>query len=103
MRAPARHGKTVVFGRADNPVNFVSAPDVARFVELAAMTDQLRDTITDLGGPQNLSLVQFVETFSAALGFWARSSTSPARDAACSRCWRARSTERSRGWPGPAC
>jgi uncharacterized protein YbjT (DUF2867 family) len=60
--------KAVVFGAASNPVNFVSAEDVARFVELAALTEQLRKTITDLGGPQNLSLVQFVETFAAALG-----------------------------------
>ncbi|HXU64287.1 MAG TPA: SDR family oxidoreductase [Polyangia bacterium] len=62
------NGKTVVFGRASNPVNFVSADDVARFVELAVLTDQLQGAITDLGGPQNLSLVQFVETFAAALG-----------------------------------
>ena len=61
-------GRTVVFGVASNPVNFVSAADVARFVELAALTDQLQGAITDLGGPQNLSLVQFVETFAAALG-----------------------------------
>jgi uncharacterized protein YbjT (DUF2867 family) len=61
-------GRTAVFGVASNPVNFVSAEDVARFVELAALTDQLQGAITDLGGPQNLSLVQFVETFAAALG-----------------------------------
>lgn len=61
-------GRTVVFGAATNPVNFVSVEDVARFVELAALTDQLQGAITDLGGPQNLSLVQFVETFAAALG-----------------------------------
>ena len=61
-------GRTVVFGAASNPVNFVSVEDVARFVELAALTDQLQGAVTDLGGPQNLSLVQFVETFAAALG-----------------------------------
>lgn len=61
-------GRTVVFGAASNPVNFVSVEDVARFVELAALTDQLRGAITDLGGPQNLTLVQLVETFAAALG-----------------------------------
>ena len=61
-------GRTAVFGAASNPVNFVSAEDVARFVELAALTDQLQGAVTDLGGPQNLSLVQFVETFAAALG-----------------------------------
>jgi uncharacterized protein YbjT (DUF2867 family) len=61
-------GRTVVFGAARNPVNFVSVEDVARFVELAALTDQLQGAVTDLGGPQNLSLVQFVEAFAAALG-----------------------------------
>ena len=61
-------GKAVVFGRAANPVNFVSAFDVAGFVELATRTNLLQGTVTDLGGPQNLSLVQFVETFAAALG-----------------------------------
>jgi uncharacterized protein YbjT (DUF2867 family) len=29
-------GTAVVFGRANNPVNFISAHDVARFVELEA-------------------------------------------------------------------
>jgi len=61
-------GRTVVFGTACNPVNFVSAEDVARFVELAALTDRLQGAVTDLGGPQNLSLVQFVESFAAVLG-----------------------------------
>jgi uncharacterized protein YbjT (DUF2867 family) len=61
-------GKTVVFGAASNPVNFVSATDVAQFVELATLTDGLQGAKTDLGGPENLSLVQFVQTFAAALG-----------------------------------
>jgi len=61
-------GKTVVFGRADNPINFVSAHDVARFVELAMTDPALRGAIVHVGGVENLSLVQFVETFSAAIG-----------------------------------
>ena len=61
-------GKTVVFGRAQNPVNFVSAHDVARFVELA-MTDRgLDGVVTDIGGAENLSLLQFVEAFQVATG-----------------------------------
>ena len=75
-------GRTVVFGAASNPVNFVSVEDVGRFVELAALTDQLQGAVTDLGGPQNLSLVQFVETFAAALGVGERDPTHPARDPA---------------------
>jgi NADH dehydrogenase len=61
-------GKTVVFGRAENPINFVSAHDVARFVELAMTEPALRGAIVEVGGVENLSLVQFVETFSAAIG-----------------------------------
>jgi uncharacterized protein YbjT (DUF2867 family) len=61
-------GKTVVFGRAQNPVNFVSAYDVARFVELAASGSGLTGAVTDIGGNENLTLVQFVEAFSRELG-----------------------------------
>jgi len=62
------HRKAIVFGRARNPVNFVSAHDVARVVELAALQPNADNTIVELGGTENLSLVQFVDAFSAALG-----------------------------------
>lgn len=61
-------GKTVVFGRAQNPINFVSAHDVARFVQLATSDSALLGSVTDIGGDENLSLVRFVERFSTALG-----------------------------------
>jgi uncharacterized protein YbjT (DUF2867 family) len=61
-------GQTAVFGVASNPVNFVSVRDVARLVETAALTDELLGATVDIGGPQNLSLVQFVEAFAAAVG-----------------------------------
>lgn len=61
-------GQTVVFGAASNPVNFVSVRDVARFVEMAALTDEMRGAIVDIGGTHNLSLVQFVDTFASAVG-----------------------------------
>lgn len=63
------HRKAVVFGRAHNPVNFVSAHDVARVVELAAMQpNEAASAVIELGGTENLSLVEFVAAFSAALG-----------------------------------
>jgi uncharacterized protein YbjT (DUF2867 family) len=62
------HRKAVVFGRALNPVNFVSAHDVARVVELVAMQPSAANAIVELGGTENLSLVEFVAAFSAALG-----------------------------------
>ena len=61
-------GKTVVFGRARNPVNFVSAHDVAWCVERASTDAALRGKAIDIGGPENLTLVEFVEAFSAATG-----------------------------------
>jgi uncharacterized protein YbjT (DUF2867 family) len=62
------HGRAVVFGRAQNPVNFVSTHDVARFVELATTDPAFLGQAIDIGGPENLSLVQFVQAFGAAVG-----------------------------------
>ena len=48
-------GKILVFGRGDNPVNFVSATDVAALVERAVTDPGLRGEILELGGPDNLT------------------------------------------------
>ncbi len=48
-------GKILVFGRGDNPVNFVSATDVAALVSQAATSPSLRGQILELGGPGNLT------------------------------------------------
>jgi uncharacterized protein YbjT (DUF2867 family) len=56
----AKKGKATVFGRGDNPINFNSAKDVARFVELALFDPALSRTVLAVGGPENLSLNQVV-------------------------------------------
>ncbi|MDQ6918107.1 MAG: NAD(P)H-binding protein [Candidatus Dormibacteraeota bacterium] len=57
--APIRaKGRAQVFGRGDNPVNFVSANDVAGFVELAVLRPELRGVTLEVGGPENLTLNQ---------------------------------------------
>jgi uncharacterized protein YbjT (DUF2867 family) len=56
-------GKTQVFGRGDNPINFVSAADVARFVELSVVDPELRGRVIEVGGPENLTMNEFVEVF----------------------------------------
>jgi len=61
-------GKTRVFGRGTNPINFVSAHDVARFVELAVIDPAMQSSTVDVGGPQNLSMRQFAETFKTVAG-----------------------------------
>ena len=56
-------GKTTVFGRGDNPINFVSVQDVARYVELAVVDHNLRGTAIDVGGPENLTANQVAQVF----------------------------------------
>lgn len=63
-----RSGKTRLFGRGENPVNFVSVEDAARFVELAVVDPALRGTIVEVGGPENLTLKQFVQTIEKVSG-----------------------------------
>jgi uncharacterized protein YbjT (DUF2867 family) len=48
-------GKGLVFGRGQNPINFVSVHDVAAAVERAATDDGLRGRVLEIGGPDNLT------------------------------------------------
>jgi NADH dehydrogenase len=52
-------GKIVVFGRGDNPVNFVSTIDVAALIEQAVTDPGLRGQVLEIGGPDNLTFSQF--------------------------------------------
>jgi uncharacterized protein YbjT (DUF2867 family) len=61
-------GKTVVFGRGRNPINFVSALDVARFVELAICDPALVGQTIDVPGPENLTLEDLVAITRTASG-----------------------------------
>jgi uncharacterized protein YbjT (DUF2867 family) len=63
-----RDGKATVFGGGDNPINFNSAKDVARFVELALSDPGLSRTILSIGGPENLTLNQLVGQVERAAG-----------------------------------
>jgi uncharacterized protein YbjT (DUF2867 family) len=61
-------GRTRVFGRGDNPINFVSANDVARYVELAVVDEGLRGGLVEVGGPEDLTMNQFAGTFEVLTG-----------------------------------
>lgn len=61
-----RSGRAKVFGRGDNPVNFVSVADVAASVVRAVVDRDLRGSTLEIGGPDNLTVTQFVEAVSAA-------------------------------------
>ena len=59
-------GPALVFGRGTNPINFVSAGDVAAVVVRAVDDPQLSRLSLDLPGPQNLTINQFAEHLGAA-------------------------------------
>lgn len=50
--------KPIVFGRGENPINFVSVHDVAAAVERAIVDTDLRGQVIEIGGPQNLTFNQ---------------------------------------------
>ncbi len=60
-----KSGKATVFGRGDNPINFVSVRDVARVIELAITGDQSRGRTLEVGGPENMTLNQMVEVLAS--------------------------------------
>jgi uncharacterized protein YbjT (DUF2867 family) len=63
-----KSGRATVFGRGDNPINLVSVRDVARFVVLAVVDPRLRGLTLEVGGPENLTLNDVVDTLAAASG-----------------------------------
>ena len=56
-------GRTRVFGRGNNAVNFVSINDVAVAVERAVIDPAMRGVEIEVGGPENLTVNQVVKVF----------------------------------------
>ena len=66
---PVTEGKRVMlFGKGRNPRNFVAAEDVAKAVNGALQVPALRGQTIDIGGPENLSGHQVIETFERVSG-----------------------------------
>ena len=61
-------GKTMVFGRGANPINWVSAWDVARFADLAVADPALCGRVIEVGGPENLTMTEFAGAFQRETG-----------------------------------
>ncbi len=61
-------GKTTIFGRGTNSINFVAVEDVARFVRIALEDSRARNRVIEVGGPENLTLNQVAEIFERASG-----------------------------------
>lgn len=61
----ASGGPALVFGRADNPINFVSAQDVAALVERATTDPGLRNRAVDVPGSDNLTMTELADHLGA--------------------------------------
>ena len=63
-----RSGRPLVFGRGENPINFVSVADVAAVVERAVIDPTTRGKILEIGGPDNLTFDQLAQAVQTAAG-----------------------------------
>jgi uncharacterized protein YbjT (DUF2867 family) len=61
----ASGGPALVFGRADNPINFVSIQDVATLVQRAIADPALRNRAIDVPGIDNLTMTQLSQHLGA--------------------------------------
>ena len=61
-----RSGRPLVFGSGDNPINFVSAVDVAALLDQVVTDPNARGGTLEIGGPQNLTFNDLARAVQAA-------------------------------------
>ncbi|MEP7034226.1 MAG: SDR family oxidoreductase [Dermatophilaceae bacterium] len=61
-------GRPRVFGRGDNPINFVWAQDVADAVVRSAVDPAVRGQVIEVGGPGDLTLNQLARMVQGSMG-----------------------------------
>ncbi|HEY1912491.1 MAG TPA: NAD(P)H-binding protein [Vicinamibacterales bacterium] len=61
-------GPPVIFGRGENPINFVSVSDVAAVVERAVVDGSTRGATLEIGGPENVSFNSLAARLQQASG-----------------------------------
>ena len=67
-KTAGRSGRPVVFGRGDNPVNFVCVDDVAAAVEYAVVEPSTRGSLMQIGGPDTVTLSELAALVQAVDG-----------------------------------
>lgn len=70
-------GKVTLFGKGENPRNFVAAADVAHFAVLALLEPQTAGTVLEIGGPENITNMQVVHLYEEIAGRQAKVSHVP--------------------------
>ncbi|MGE5363346.1 MAG: SDR family oxidoreductase [Bacteroidota bacterium] len=58
-----KRGSTTIFGRGENPINFISVEDVAKITIMSLNNKQNGNHVFSVGGPENLTLRQVADTF----------------------------------------
>jgi nucleoside-diphosphate-sugar epimerase len=57
-----------IFGRGNNPINFVSVEDVALYTLFALQDPRAKNRTLQVGGPENMSMNRVAEIFQRASG-----------------------------------
>ncbi len=71
-------GKATIYGKGDNPTNFVSARDVARIAVIALTDPRAKGKTIEIGGPDNLTKNQVAEMYNKISGHPGKVSHVPA-------------------------
>lgn len=67
-----------IFGNGRDPINFISAEDVAKFIVLALEDPRLKNQTLTIGGPQNLTFEEVIAIYERISGKQARKTYTPA-------------------------
>jgi uncharacterized protein YbjT (DUF2867 family) len=70
-------GKVSLFGRGENPRNFVAAQDVAQLAVLALTVPQMAGAVVEIGGPENWTNMEVVRLYERLSGRRAKVSHVP--------------------------
>ena len=68
VNTAGRSNRPLVFGRGQNPINFVSVRDVAALVERVALDQTTRGQTLEIGGPENLTFDELARMVIALRG-----------------------------------
>ena len=74
-----RRGRALILGRGDRPINLMALDDVAHYVLVALFNPDARNRVITIGGPQNLTAIEMVETFERISGQRGRRTHVPMR------------------------
>lgn len=61
-------GRVMVWGNGKNPISFIAAEDVARFIVIALEDSRLANETLTIGGPQHLTFDEVIDVYERMMG-----------------------------------